>query len=171
MSKELLLIFLADAILIVHVLFVFFVVFGLFAIYLGCFLKWHWIRNRIFRIVHLSAIGIVVIQSWIGFICPLTIWEMALRVEAGSETYSGFVYSALVAKVALLYSSRMGIYSNAYNLWWYGSSKLVFSAPERTHEVVFIYHLTKRSSIGPSGLDAAELRRCAKRYESRGSCN
>jgi hypothetical protein len=88
-SKESLLIFLADAILVVHVLFVFFVVFGLLAIYVGFFLKWHWIRNRAFRILHLFAIGIVVVQSWIGAICPLTIWEMALREEAHSASYSG----------------------------------------------------------------------------------
>ena len=89
MPKELLLIFLADAILVIHVLFVCFVVFGLIAIYLGYALKWRWIRNRAFRITHLVAITIVVIQSWIGAICPLTIWEMALREEAQLETYSG----------------------------------------------------------------------------------
>ena len=89
MSKEELLIFLADLILIVHILVVFFVLFGLLAIYLGYFLKWQWVRNRAFRICHLLAISIVVVQSWVGAICPLTIWEMALREQAGSETYSG----------------------------------------------------------------------------------
>ena len=89
MSKDSLLIFLADAILIVHVSFVFFVVLGLVAIYLGYILEWQWVRNRVFRILHLIAIGIVVVQSWIGVICPLTVWEMKLRAEAGAEAYSG----------------------------------------------------------------------------------
>jgi uncharacterized protein DUF2784 len=88
-TRESLLIFFADAILIVHALFVFFVVFALIAIYMGHFFKWHWVRNRVFRILHLFAIGIVVVQSWLGLICPFTIWEMALRAEARSETYSG----------------------------------------------------------------------------------
>jgi hypothetical protein len=88
-SKESLLIVLADAILIVHALFVLFVVLGLFAIYLGYFLKWQWVRNRVFRICHLLGIGIVAVQSWAGVICPLTTWEVALREQAGSETYSG----------------------------------------------------------------------------------
>lgn len=88
MQKEYLLLFLADAILVVHILFICFVVFGLVAIYLGYFLNWQWVRNRSFRILHLIAIGIVVIQSWGGVICPLTTWEMALREAAGSETYS-----------------------------------------------------------------------------------
>lgn len=84
-----LLILLADAILVIHTVFVVFVVLGLFLIYLGGFLNWRWVRNRTFRFVHLIAIAVVVIQSWLGAICPLTVWEMALRAEAGSETYSG----------------------------------------------------------------------------------
>lgn len=89
MSRELLLLLLADAILVVHVLFVCFVVFGLAAVYLGYFLNWQWVRNLSFRLLHLLAIGIVVLQSWLGVICPLTIWEMALRKEAGAGTYAG----------------------------------------------------------------------------------
>lgn len=89
MSSEPLLLFLADAILVLHVEFVLFVVFGLVAIYAGYFLKWQWVRNRAFRILHLIAIGIVVVQSWVGVICPLTVLEMALRDKAGAETYSG----------------------------------------------------------------------------------
>ncbi|SDN04617.1 DUF2784 domain-containing protein [Vreelandella arcis] len=84
-----LLLLLADALLIIHVLFVAFVVLGLFAVYAGYFLEWHWVRNRVFRIVHLCAIGYVVGQSWLGAVCPLTTWEMALRAEAGAATYAG----------------------------------------------------------------------------------
>tara|TARA_R110001599_G_scaffold124184_2_gene296722 strand:+ start:401 stop:757 length:357 start_codon:yes stop_codon:yes gene_type:complete len=71
------------------VLFVAFVVVGLLAVYAGYFLNWRWVRNRVFRIVHLCAIGYVVIQAWLGVVCPLTTWEMALRAEAGATTYSG----------------------------------------------------------------------------------
>lgn len=84
-----LLLLLADTLLILHVLFVAFVVLGLFAVYAGYFLNWQWVRNRVFRIVHLCAIGYVVVQAWLGVVCPLTIWEMALRAEAGAVTYSG----------------------------------------------------------------------------------
>lgn len=88
MEQKLLLI-VADAILVIHVAFVIFVICGLFAIYVGYFLKWSWIRNFWFRISHLAAIGIVVLQSWLDAICPLTIWEMSLRKEAGDSAYSG----------------------------------------------------------------------------------
>lgn len=79
----------ADGILVLHVLFVIFIVLGLALIFLGKFLRWRWIRNRRFRLIHLSAIGIVVLQSWFGVICPLTIWEMDLRVLAGQAGYEG----------------------------------------------------------------------------------
>lgn len=88
MDPKLLLI-VADVILIIHVAFIAYVVFGLLAIYVGCFFKWSWIRNFWFRITHLMAIGIVVLQSWAGMICPLTIWEISLRKEAGDAAYSG----------------------------------------------------------------------------------
>ncbi len=89
MSRESLLLLLADAILVAHVLFVGFVVFGLVAIYAGYFLSWCWVRNRLFRISHLIAVGVVVGQAWLGVICPLTSWEMALREAAGTTVYSG----------------------------------------------------------------------------------
>lgn len=79
----------ADAILVLHVLFVCFVVLGLVAVYLGSLLQWRWVRNRTFRLLHLAAIAIVVVQTWLGVICPLTTWEMALRAEVGTATYSG----------------------------------------------------------------------------------
>ena len=81
--------FAADAILFTHVLFVAFVVLGLLAIWAGKLLSWSWVRNPWFRLVHLVAIGVVVLQSWLGAICPLTTWEMALRERAGDTAYSG----------------------------------------------------------------------------------
>ena len=89
MDKNYLYLLLADVILVVHVLFVCFVIFGLAAIYFGYFLKWLWVRNFVFRTLHLCAIGIVVFQSWTGLICPLTIWELTLREKVGIESYSG----------------------------------------------------------------------------------
>jgi hypothetical protein len=89
----------ADALLLVHVLFVAFVVFGLVLILVGGLFAWSWVRNRVFRLAHLTAIGIVVMQSWLGMICPLTIWEMALRGKAGDAVYSGTFVSHWLDKV------------------------------------------------------------------------
>ena len=79
----------ADAVLLIHIAFVAFVVLGLLLIYLGCALDWRWVRRRVWRIAHLVAIAVVVVQSWLGLVCPLTTWEMQLRAMAGSEVYAG----------------------------------------------------------------------------------
>ena len=79
----------ADAILITHFLYVCFVVVGLLLIFIGYWCGWRWVRNFRFRVAHLLAIGIVVLQSWLGMICPLTTWEMNLRERAGEQVYSG----------------------------------------------------------------------------------
>ena len=79
----------ADLLLLTHVLFVAFVVFGLVLILVGKPMKWGWVRNPWFRFAHLAAIGVVTLQAWLGVVCPLTTWEMALRRRAGDATYTG----------------------------------------------------------------------------------
>ena len=79
----------ADLLLLAHVLFVAFVVFGLVLIFVGKPMDWSWVRNAWFRLSHVVAIGVVTVQAWFGVICPLTTWEMALRRKAGDATYSG----------------------------------------------------------------------------------
>jgi hypothetical protein len=81
--------FAADLVLLTHVLFVGFVVLGLVLIVLGGVLGWGWVRYRRFRWLHLGAIGVVVLQAWLGVICPLTHLEMYLRERAGEVSYSG----------------------------------------------------------------------------------
>lgn len=78
---------LADFVLVVHFIFVLFVVVGFLVIVGGRFIGWSWIYHRVFRIVHLVAIGFVIAQSYLGQLCPLTIWENVLRVRAGQGSY------------------------------------------------------------------------------------
>ncbi len=79
----------ADIITLLHVLFVAFVVIGLLLILVGKVRAWSWVRNPWFRLIHLAAISVVMVQSWLGLICPLTSLEMALRSQAGDTVYSG----------------------------------------------------------------------------------
>ena len=79
----------ADALLVVHTLFVLFVILGLVLVIVGGWRGWAWVRNPWFRLAHLGAIAVVVLQSWVGAICPLTSWENALRARAGEGAYSG----------------------------------------------------------------------------------
>lgn len=89
MDDKLLYLIAADAILITHSLFVCFVVAGLLLVFIGKWRGWRWVYHFWFRVAHLIAIGVVVLQSWLGMICPLTIWEMQLRALAGDQVYSG----------------------------------------------------------------------------------
>ena len=79
----------ADFVLVAHALFAAFVVLGLLLVFAGKLLRWRWVRNPWFRAAHLLAIGVVVLQSWVGVICPLTNWEMSLRAKAGETVYEG----------------------------------------------------------------------------------
>ncbi len=78
---------LADLILVVHVGIVLFVVLGQLAILLGGWRGWGWIRHFGLRVTHLALISIVVLQAWLGRVCPLTIWEQTLRRKAGQTSY------------------------------------------------------------------------------------
>ena len=84
--------FLADLVIVIHAAYVGFVVLGQIAILLGAALKWGWVRNLWFRLVHLAAIGYVGLESFLHFDCPLTVWERQLRHLAGQPiTEEGFV--------------------------------------------------------------------------------
>ena len=53
----------ADPLLFIHAAFIAFVVVGQLLILLGLALRWHWVRNFWFRIVHLVFIMFVVVQT------------------------------------------------------------------------------------------------------------
>lgn len=67
--------FLADAIVIVHLLVVVYAVAGEAAIIAGYFMRWGFVRGPIFRISHLALIVFVALQAVFGMFCPLTEWE------------------------------------------------------------------------------------------------
>lgn len=106
----------ADVLLVVHVLFVFFMVFGLLLVFVGKWLSWQWVRNRWFRLAHLVGIGIVVLQAWFGLICPLTIWEMNLRARAGDAVYEG-AFIAHVLNELLYYDAPAWVFVVAYTVF------------------------------------------------------
>ncbi len=106
----------ADAVLLLHVLFVVFVVVGLLLILAGRLLSWGWVRNWWFRVIHLAAIGVVVLQAWLGVICPLTRLEMYLRDKAGDTTYAGSFVSHWLEAI-LYYRAPAWVFAVAYTLF------------------------------------------------------
>jgi hypothetical protein len=107
---------LADLVLITHVAFVAFVVIGLPLIVVGGFLGWRWIRNPWFRVAHLGGIGLVVIQSWLGIVCPLTTWERALRETAGDATYHGSFIAHWLQRL-IFFQAPIWVFAVGYTLF------------------------------------------------------
>ena len=127
---------LADAVLITHVAFVGFVIFGLVLIVWGGFSGWSWIRNPWFRIAHLAAIGVVVGQAWLGIICPLTTLEMHLRERAGDATYGGTFVAHWLQRL-LYYEAPFWVFVVAYSAFglavvasWFGFRPRPFTNPK-----------------------------------------
>lgn len=113
MSGSFYLLLMADAVLALHLAFVVFVLAGMLLILAGGLLGWAWVRNRVFRISHLVAIVIVVLQSWLGIICPLTHLEMWLRARAGEAHYSGTFVSHWL-QALLYYEAPMWVFALCY---------------------------------------------------------
>ena len=107
------LLFLADLVLIVHALIVVYVMLGFAAILLGWFWHWRWVRNWWFRAVHITAIGFVMAETWLGLVCPLTLLENRLRVAEGGSTYSVPFFQHWVHEI-LFYDFPNWVFTFAY---------------------------------------------------------
>ena len=103
----------ADTILVIHFAFVVFVVFGFMLILVGLLARWSWIRNRIFRFTHLAAVGYVVLQAWLGQLCPLTIWENELRRRAGQSDYTETFVEHWLHEI-LFYQAEPWVFTTIY---------------------------------------------------------
>ncbi len=87
--------FLANAVLLVHVAVATFVVAGFVVVVVAntgrwVHLRWlRWINALWFRLAHLLAIAVIVVEAWLGVVCPLTTLEMWLCDQSGGNCYRG----------------------------------------------------------------------------------
>jgi hypothetical protein len=81
--------FFADGVVALHAAYIGFILVGQFLIFLGLALRWAWVRNLWFRVLHLLAILIVGLEAVCGIDCPLTVWENSLRHLAGQAVAEG----------------------------------------------------------------------------------
>jgi hypothetical protein len=117
---------LADLVLVLHVALVAFVVFGLVLILIGNLGAWRGINARWFRLLHLTAIGVVVAEAWFRVTCPLTALEVWLRSRARADSYSGSFIEHWVGRM-LYYEAPSWVFTLGYSLfgllvaaaWWY----------------------------------------------------
>lgn len=116
---------LADAVLVLHFAVVLFVVGGLLLIVAGNLLAWRWVNSLWLRVGHLAAIGVVVAESWLGIVCPLTAAEVWLRIQAGSTFYRESFIEHWVQRL-LFYEAPAWVFTAVYTLfgllvvaaWW-----------------------------------------------------
>jgi len=81
----------ADTILVIHFSYALFIIAGFIFIWTGFLAGWESIRNPLFRYLHLSAMGIVVVESVFGIVCPLTWLENTIRNTSGPLYEEGFI--------------------------------------------------------------------------------
>jgi hypothetical protein len=106
----------ADVMVVVHLAFVAFVALGQVAILVGVVRGWPWVCGRKFRVLHLLAIAVVVVQSLLGTTCPLTIWEKQLRRLGGQEAYPGD-FLARWAHDLLFFDAEPWVFTLIYTLF------------------------------------------------------
>lgn len=116
MDSQALFMLAADAVLLLHALVVIFIVLGLVLIFVGNYLAWLWVRNPWFRLLHLLAICVVVLLSWLSIVCPLTSIEMALRTRAGDTGYPGSFISHWL-EVFLYYQAPSWVFAICYTMF------------------------------------------------------
>jgi hypothetical protein len=117
--------FLADAILVSHVGVVAFVLLGALAVTIGAWRRWRWVRGFRWRVTHLVLMGVIALQAWLGALCPLTVWEQALRRRAGEAVYAESFIEHWLSRL-IFFEAPWWIFVAAYTgfaafvllLWW-----------------------------------------------------
>jgi hypothetical protein len=116
---------LADLLLLLHASIAVAVIVLLPLVLIGGRRGWQWVRRRWLRLLHLVAIGVIAAQAWLGELCPLTVWEQALRQRAGQPGYSESFIEHWLARL-LYVEAPWWMFVAAYTLfallvawaWW-----------------------------------------------------
>ena len=74
---------LANLVAVVHIGYFLFIVLGTLAILCGPRLGWMWVRNLPFRLLHIAAVYVVLIEEVFRIDCPLSVVQWGLRSAGG----------------------------------------------------------------------------------------
>lgn len=120
----------ADLMVVVHILYVAYIVVGLWLIVAGLRRKWNWVRNPWFLFTHLLAILIVVYEIIVKAQCPLTVWEMQLRAFAGQAVNQTTFMDRLLSFI-LVADAPVWLVSGLYHAFGLAIVLLFVFAPPR----------------------------------------
>ena len=116
---------LADALLALHLGIVAFNLAMPPTILLGAWRGWAWGRARWLRLLHLGSMAVVALQAALGDLCFLTLWESALRRQAGDAGYGESFIETWLANLlyvdvplAVLVPIYFGWAALSLALWW-----------------------------------------------------
>lgn len=106
---------LADAVVLVHFLWILFLIFGVF----------FGVRWRFIKVLHLLGLGFVFIMQVFGWYCPLTYLEVWLRLRHDpSLVYRGSFIIHYIEKIIYIELSSFQIFGLtilliSFNIWYY----------------------------------------------------
>ena len=116
---------LADALLVLHLAVIAFVLSGLGLAWIGWWLRWSWVHQRSWRSLHLAMCVWIALQTWLGQLCPLTVWEQDLRRLAGQATHEQSFIGHWLSRL-IYWDAPWWLFTLAYSLfallvvltWW-----------------------------------------------------
>ena len=104
----------ADILVAAHFCYVAFAIGGELCIIVGAILRWGWVRNLPFRIVHLCAVVLVAVEASTGMPCPLTEWEYRLRELSGQQAEAHISFIARIVRSIIFYDFPAWVFLAAY---------------------------------------------------------
>lgn len=103
----------ADLVVIFHLIFAGFVIFGFFALVVGSIFGWAWTYRKRFRIGQLLCVVFVASEALFGVTCPLTALENQLLRAAGRSGYDRS-FAGQLANQLLFYDAPEWVFSLIY---------------------------------------------------------
>ena len=84
---------------------------------MGAVRGWRWVRNPVFRLLHVLAIVVVAVDAVAGVLCPLTEWENALRQRAGQAVEQDISFVGRLVRGLIFYDVPPWIFTIIYVLF------------------------------------------------------
>ena len=121
---------LADILVVLHLAYVLFAILGEAVILVGWPLGWAWIRNRVFRSIHLVCVVVVPLEALSDILCPFTTWELQLRREAG-QTVEDLSFVGRLARDLLFFEAPAWVFTTCYVVFGILVIATIFLVPPR----------------------------------------